>query len=192
MTRPRTNASMSERAGSSRRTRRTPGALLSKNERAILCLAGCIFLGIGLSLVYGIVWNSLYGYWRTRDGITVEARLNSVERHTSGRGSAATAARYDYRVDGQPYTGSRVTLFRVSTQFYRPLTSAWQAGTPIRVFIDPKHPGFSVIDREFSWGLIFLAAPFSLTFVGVGILLFVRVRHSPEPPGDLSESPSHG
>ena len=147
-------------------------------------ILGAVFLSLGLGLLIGLVLGSLYGYWRTRAEVTVEAQLKSVEiRSTSGAarsgGSRYTAATYDYRVGDKPFSGSKLTLFRPTLEFYQPLSSAYRDGRPIRVFIDPDHPQFSVMDRSFAWWPFAVAVPFSLGFAVVGAFLLWATWRAP-------------
>ena len=150
--------------------------ILARGQRVLLWLFGTASITVGLWLLVGIVTDVLYGYWRTRGKITVEAQIRSVESRTSGggRGGSTTAARYDYQVGGQAFTGSRIAIFKHTGDFYEGLSSALRAGTPIPVFIDPQHPDFAVIDREFSWWPFIVFLPFSLAFTFIGFLI---VRH---------------
>jgi hypothetical protein len=128
---------------------------------------------MGLGLFNSIIQN-LYGYWRTRAGVTVEARLSSVEwhAHSSGKGSSVwTEASYDYQVGDRWFKASRVALFKTTERYYRPLKQALDTGQPIRVFIDPSDQQFAVIDREFALYPFVIAVPFSLSFIGIGLFL---------------------
>ena len=119
--------------------------------------------------------NNVYGYWRTRTGVTAEAQLKSVESryHSSGRGggSSSTEVSYDYEVGGQRFTGSHVTLFKTTGRYYSPLKRAMDTHQPVRIFIDPNDPRFAVIDREFAWFPLVIALPFSLAWIAAGLFL---------------------
>lgn len=135
-------------------------------------LFGVACFAIGLGILIGVVAENLYGYWRTRNGVTAEAQLRSVDSRTSngGRGavSTSTVVRYDYQVGAESFTGSRIAIFKQSGDFYERLSSAFHSGTRIRVFIDPQDPEFAVIDRDFEWWPFIVAVPFSLIFTVLG------------------------
>jgi len=148
---------------------------LSRGQGLVVWLFGGACFAFGLLLFFGIVTDVLYGYWRTRAEVTAVAHLRSVESRTSsgGRGGATTSTivRYDYQVGGESFTGSRIAIFKKTRDFYERLSSACRSGTPIRVFIDPQHPYFAVIDRDFAWWPFILAVPFSLIFTTTGFLI---------------------
>ena len=148
-----------------------------------------LILGLGLFFV-GIVWNTLYGYWRTRDKVTVAAHLQSVELKRSGR-RCKTVARYEYQVGARHFVGSEVSLFRYTDDFYEPLSVALKSNKPIRVFIDPQHPDFAVIDRSFSERPILVATPFSLMLIGFGSYILWHLWHHKEPKPKPSPHDRH-
>jgi hypothetical protein len=148
---------------------------LSPVHRVVVFIAGAVFLTMGIGLSIGFIKESLYGYWRTRAEVTAEARLVFVEwrYHSSGRGggSASTEVSYGYQVGDKWFTGARVTLFKPTRRYFRPLKRAMDESRPIRVFIDPVHPQFAVIDRDFALFPLVIAVPFSLAFTGAGLFL---------------------
>lgn len=148
-------------------------AELSTIDRVFVLIFGAVLLTWGGWLLNSIIKNNLYGYWRTRTEVSVEAKLNSVEWHAShGKGSSPWAeVSYDYQVDGQQFTGSRVSLFKTTARCYLPLKRVLETHQPIRVFIDPSDPRYAVIDREFACYPFVIALPFSLIFVGGGLFL---------------------
>lgn len=121
----------------------------------MVILFGTGFLFVGVIQLHSIFYGALFGYWRTRSEVTVPARLQSVELRVQGGGrggsSAATVVNYTYYYHDSAFTGRRVSLFQPSGGFYSDLAAKLKTGTLIRVFVDPKNPKFSVIDREFSW-----------------------------------------
>jgi hypothetical protein len=123
----------------------------------------------------------LYGYWRTRDKVTVAAHLQSVELKRVNRHRCETVARYEYQVGERHFVGSEVSLFRYTDDFYEPLSVALKSNKPIRVFIDPQHPDFAVIDRSFSEWPILVVTPFSLMLIGFGSYILWHLWHHKEP-----------
>jgi len=176
---------------------------LSPVNRVVVFIVGAAFLAMGLGLFVGFIKESLYGYWRTRTGVTAEARLVFVEwrYHSGGKGggSASTEVSYGYQVGDKWFTGSRVSLFKTTEHYYRPLKRAMDESRPIRVFIDPAHPQFAVIDRDFALFPLVIAVPFSLAFAGAGLFLEwclwmnlqgKAIPHKPPyvPPGRMSRA----
>jgi hypothetical protein len=149
-----------------------------------------LILGLGLFFVV-IVWNTLYGYWRTRDKVTVAAHLQSVELKRVNRHRCETVARYEYQVGERHFVGSEVSLFRYTDDFYEPLSVALKSNKPIRVYIDPQHPDFAVIDRSFSERPILVATPFSLMLIGFGSYILWHLWHHKEPKPKPSPHDRH-
>lgn len=117
---------------------------MSPVNRVVVFIIGAAFLTIGLGLLVGLIAENLYGYWRTREGVTVEARLVFVEwrYHSGGRGggSASTEVSYAYQVGDKWFTGSRVTLFKTTGRYYRPLKRAMaKTGRFAYLSIPPIH-----------------------------------------------------
>lgn len=140
---------------------------------AIVLVLSTVFVIFGGGL-FGNILYRVYGCWRTRAGVTVEARLRTVEWRSQGSSKGTsrwTEASYDYEVDGQHFTGSRLALFKTTARYYHPLRQAMDMQQPIRVFIDPSDARFAVIDREFAWFPFVIAVPFSLGFFGCGLFL---------------------
>ena len=139
------------------------------------------FVGIGLSFIFGLVVPSIFHYWNTRHQVKVSATLMevSVLRHTTKRGVVMeTIARYTYDVDGVRYEGNKLSLFRRTDQFQNELKEALKQNRPVSVYIDPRNPGFSVYDREFSLWPFSLAVIMGGGFAAAGVhgLIWLRRR----------------
>jgi len=136
----------------------------------LIGLFGSVFAGVGLTLFIGLVCGSFYGYWRTKEEVTVPARLQSVEWVRNGK-SSHTSVRYEYQVGSDKFTGTELALFGEGRGAYHSLSSSFDAGTSIRVFIDPSQPRFSVIDRHFKWWPFSGAIILSVSFTGGGFFI---------------------
>lgn len=136
----------------------------------LIGLFGGIFASVGLTLFIGLVCGSLYGYWRTREEVTVPARLQSVEWVRDGK-SSHTSVGYEYQIGSETFTGTKVALFGESGGAYDSLSSSFDAGIPISVFTDPRDPSFSVIDRQFKWWPFIGAIILSTAFTSGGCFL---------------------
>jgi hypothetical protein len=137
-------------------------------DRLLYFIFGVIFALIGGGLFSHVMQQKVYGYWRTREGLTVEAQLKSVD--LDGGRVASTRAVYEYQFEGRSFTGERVALFKQTREFYRPLSEALASGRTIPVFVDPKAPEFAVINREYAWFPIAFSIPFAVCFLGAGML----------------------
>ncbi|MFZ2278905.1 MAG: DUF3592 domain-containing protein [Prosthecobacter sp.] len=153
---------------------------LSRGQRIVVWLFGGACFAFGLLLFVDIITDDLYGYWRTRAEVTAVAHLRSVESRTLSGGTTSTIVRYDYQVGGESFTGSRIAIFKKTRDFYERLSSSFRSGAPIRVFIDPQHPYFAVIDRDFAWWPFIVAVPFSLIFTTTGFLILRHLMRTQE------------
>lgn len=146
-----------------------------------LLLMGGLFLALGFMFGYGIL-NTFQGYRRTSSRVKVPARLQSVEpREHSGRGGgfSETVATYAYEFQGKGYTSDRVTLFLPTCGFYPEMAARCQSGTPIRVFVDPLHPEYSVINRDFAAWHIALSGVTGIVLFFGGVFLLVGAIRAP-------------
>ncbi len=143
----------------------------SRWERAVVAFLGSGLLFAGVVQFYALFFGSLYGYWRTRAEILVPAQLELVERRVGGGGrgrTSETKVRYSYSFQEHIYNGDRVSLFNRSDTFYSVLAGSLKEKKPIAVYIDPKTPSFSVIDREFSWFWLPIPLVMATGFTGMG------------------------
>jgi hypothetical protein len=150
-----------------------------------------VLMGIGFTLIFGLVAPSIYASWRTRDKVTANAKLLDVRSvaHMAGRKSySETLVRYQYQFEGEWFEGNRIAIARSTARFYNELKQAGDQNRTIRVYIDPKIPSYSVYDRElFTWhfgmGLI-IGAGFSA--IGLHGLLWL-IRHKPKGRKPVSD-----
>ena len=142
---------------------------------------GLIFLLVGGWLFFSVA-SASYGSWRTRVPLVVDAQVQSVERRLSGNGrfgrSSTVLVRYTYRYKDEIFEGHRVALFNPPRNAYERLLGAFERKEPIPVFLDPDHPGFSVIYRDFSWDHFAVGLLTSLGFSGMGGLIVWMVAGS--------------
>lgn len=143
-----------------------------------------VLIGIGLTLIFGLVVPSIYASWRTRDKVTADAKLldvRSVARPAGRRRHSETLVRYRYQFEGKWFESNRIAIARSTERFYNELKQARDQNRTIKVYIDPKNPSYSVYDRElFTWhfglGLI-IGVGFSA--MGLHGLLWL-IRHKPK------------
>ena len=151
----------------------------SRWERAVVAFVGSGLLLAGVVQFYALFFDSLYGYWRTRAEILVPAQLELVERRV-GRRTSETKVRYSYSFQEHIYNGDRVSLFKRSDTFYSVLAGSLKEKKPIAVYIDPKTPSFSVIDREFSWFWLPIPLVMATGFTGMGTFFCCGAIRAPK------------
>lgn len=131
----------------------------------------CGLAGLGLILIAVGITGTLPARsslkWPAVDGeiLTSEAAFDPFSGHRRAR------MRYQYVVDGKPYTGSRVafnesSIFSVvSGGTAAPLFQQYTAGQVVSVYYDPADPGRSV--------LLPGSGPQSMIPIGIGGLFFI-------------------
>ncbi len=98
--------------------------------------------------------------------------------------------RYRYEVDGSRYENNTLSRGSGSTASYdraRDLAARYQPGAPASCWVDPTHPGISVLERKLPW--IFLVVLFPMIFVSIGAVgLWAIWRGSSPTPEDEIQS----
>ena len=155
---------------------------LPKNDRFTVFVMGGIFLTVGLIAPAIVMAKSLRGYLRTKAEVSVEARIQSLKR-VGSRKRHETEVQYSYRFSGKDYTfsGTEVALFRESGDLYSRLSLAHDAGRPIRVWIDPEKPSFTVIERGWNWPRMLTAVVACGVFSAAGGYLIRCARRGIAP-----------
>jgi len=88
--------------------------------------------------------------WASTAGVVISSTIK-VTRTVKSRSETPVIV-YEYAVDGQSYTGSRV---KAGDQFFavrfagdaRKTVERYAAGTPVTVFYNPENPGESALER---------------------------------------------
>ncbi|MEQ8846995.1 DUF3592 domain-containing protein [Botrimarina sp.] len=114
--------------------------------------------------------------WRRADAEVVSTEL--LRTSTDGGVSYRVEAEYRYEVDGQTYTGDRVSLASAfesdsfARRLHERLESAKAAGKTVTVWVDPESPERALIDRDLRWRVVVFHLPFVICFglFGFGLL----------------------
>src|SRR5260221_6574189 len=88
---------------------------------SVMFASGCAL--VGAILLVGLGGGSIYDWWRTREEISVEAVLLSVELKTVRR-STSICVKYVYTVGERRFTGNRIAVMRNPFDFYPELYDA--------------------------------------------------------------------
>lgn len=153
-----------------------------------------LLITFGITLLGGLVFPAAYGQWRTRTEATVSAKLTSVEKRLTStkRGyKTSTSATFVYEIDGQAYSGDRISIWRSTGQFFDSLDTAWRTGQSIKLFIDPIDPSYAVYDREYVLWPSAAAVLMSLVSCGMGIHGF-RWRYQQNKKANKTLHPTAG
>ncbi len=150
--------------------------------RIFITLFALPFFAVGVWMLWSIS-STFHDAWQMRDWVAVEATVIRGGYDTNSGSDADTYeafAKYTYRYGGARYTGDRVSLGGGGDNIgdYQQRTGRWlrsaaASGKPIIVFVDPREPQHSIIDRGVRWGLIGFKSIFLFVFGGVGLGLLV-------------------
>lgn len=132
-------------------------------------------LAVGLSLLLGLVGNSLWEACLMTNAVQAEGRLLSVELGSSNTYKRYTNALYQYEFGGVTHQSDRLALFKQTRSFYEPLKADMDHNQPIRVWVDPDDPQHAVLDREFVLWPFAGGLVFSLGWSSMGLYLMKRI-----------------
>ena len=150
-----------------------------QNPILVMVFAG-VFLVAGVIILLWGITSSRSAFtsqkWPAETG-TITA--SSIETSRSNKGNTMYSAdiRYTYQVNGQGYTGSKVSFGDVSTSDSadaRKIVSRYQSGQAVTVYYNPQDPQQAVLETGFSPGL-FLPLGIGTVFSLVGGLLLIAV-----------------
>lgn len=114
----------------------------------------------------------------------VPATVEQVRRGEERR-SVRAIARYRYRVDGRDHTSTRLGIARANIadnvgdwqeRMFSNLQAAHDGNQTINVFVNPRDPSESVVDRDLRWPLMVFLLPFILVFGGVAVAMLFAIR----------------
>lgn len=155
---------------------------------ALILVAGLFALTWGIRGLHAAVTSK---DWPTTEGTVVRSEL---EKHRKKGGVASTQRKnrfsyrpqvhYEFMVDGQSYTGSRLTFSDYSTSNedqMQAVIAPYPVGTKVSVYYDPNKPSECTLETGFGWTPVAITgAGCLLSFIG-GLALFgsaKRLRHS--------------
>lgn len=129
------------------------------------------------------VWQSFEA--RSWEITTAWLRDVALEEHSDYRqtgykqtSSHLVKVRYDFRVEGRLYTGSRLTiqpgaewLRWFSRERFLELKSYLDRNQPFRCFVNPNNPTESVLYPDLRWSLLIADILFAIVFGGIGYSL---------------------
>lgn len=146
------------------------------------------FAGVGV-LMLALTFQQVGGWWRTSSWKEYPATIQSVELQencdSEGTTTYRVQATYTYQVDGQQFTGSRVSLTFGSDnvgdfhlRIYQEIKRHHELALPFRCFVNPSDPVESILYRDLRPGLIAFYLLFVSVFGGIGAIGLVALyRH---------------
>ena len=112
--------------------------------------------------------------WRRTPCVIVSS---AVEEDATDSGLYTIAMTYQYALGGRRYSSSRYSFSVLATAGYRGkkrVTRRLAAGTTTACYVNPDDPRDAVINRGFTWDMVF-SAIFAIIFFGA-FLFFLPVR----------------
>lgn len=155
-------------------------ALFGNETLGIAFLIGSPFALLGfLLLLYGIFQSirtaNARASFRNVTGVIVRSDIRVV-RASEGSGYYPDIE-YEYQVDGQRYTGTRMTLGRPvgrgSPKAIEKVLAAYPPGQPVQVFYKPSQPKRSALELRNPATGFFVSAGLTLVILIVGALAVV-------------------
>lgn len=158
---------------------RSIGVRQGKAGLVLGILFGSVFAAVGIGVLVFVVLPTLSDALAARSWAPTRAIVESANLERS-HGSKSivyrVTARYRYSVDGIEHDGERVGLIDGSDnigdwheRWYRSLQRALESGESIEIYVDPKDPTRSIVDRQIRWGQLGLFLIFPLAFGGAGL-----------------------
>lgn len=168
-------------------------------------LATLPLLGLCVGLLVFSLIPMLYDWSRMRDWERARAHVEfaHLETASTGRGGVreVVRARYHYAVGGVAYTGRRVQIDRAhgkagarEQHILAQLQHAQQVGRSVPVWVNPRQPAESVVDRSFpagsvAWTALIVAVSGALSGYVLVFLVHLALaerraarRHAPGAP----------
>lgn len=160
--------------------KKTPGGMW------LLALVALPFAAAGLGILLLMVAPAIYDWARMQSWQPVSAQVESatLQSHRGSKGGTtrSVSVRYRYEVGGVTYTGQRAAIHErpdnigsFQEQLGRRLKGAQHTGTPVQVWVNPRHPAESIADRSLRPGLVALALGVAVLTGGFGLLVLAMV-----------------
>lgn len=155
---------------------------------ALSSLLALPFAAIGTVFAYRAMW-TIVSALTMQAWPTVPATLQRVELVTETRGSARATASYTYSVNGQQFTGKRVSLYGADNLGSFPQTATDELRgflarkAPYPAHVNPKDPSESILMPVVRWEVVAFNLVFVVVFGGAGwgilissLFVWIRIR----------------
>jgi len=165
-----------------------------RNDSTALLL-GYLSLGLGVCLLVRFIGGPLLERREMEDWEPVHADVLAADleaRHGDRGTSYRVTGKYRYLFHGKTYTGSRLGHTQAADnignwhqEMHARLADGRNRGSGIRVWVNPAHPGESIVDRDPRTGyLLFLGAFISVPLLlGAGLIWWQKRSRDTAPPG---------
>jgi hypothetical protein len=169
----------------------------------LLALFAVPFAAAGIGIFWFMVASPLVDWARMQTWNQVPAVVESatLQSHHPSKGGTthSVSVRYRYVVEGVAYTGQRATIHeradnigRFQEELGRRLRGLQHTGEAVPVWVNPRNPAESIVDRSLRPGLIALALVLSSVSAWFGLAMLAKIARAvwnggmpvvPGPPG---------
>ena len=154
-----------------------------QNIKTGLFIGTIIFGALGVFLLFSWVqnlqmarasksWPSVQGTVASSDAVQV---LESTDKDGKHHYSYPAVVRYNYSVEGQDHTGSRISFGDHSStrkRHVQEIVKKYPAGKQVKVYYDPDFPVQAVLERRAGFGN-FITVPVGFVFLLGGIAMLI-------------------
>lgn len=168
-------------------SRTKPSARRRLADILFLSIFALAFGGFGLAIGVWPLWHMASESSQLDRYVPVPADILEVRLAHDSDNGAWLLARYRYQ-----YAGRSLESDRVALSLNHPSMMAWHERLvalhtqkqPVTAWIDPRHPGRALLDKQIPWGSMAFLLPFATLFplVGLGSLWALWQRGQPKRP----------
>jgi len=135
-------------------------------KKLALLVVGSLF---GLFGLYSSILSiELFPYWGNGDWPQVEGVVLPRSSNEADRRAIKDGIRYEYRVDGHNYIGTRVMA--EEDVFYPEMHKQYPIGSRITVFYNPGNPRRAVLVPDLSKEVVMGLLLIGVLFTGIGVI----------------------
>jgi hypothetical protein len=146
--------------------------------------AGIFMLALG---GYEIKGSRETSNWPSITGTITSSSVRTETRRESNKTSTVyfPNVQYRYKIDGQPYTSSRIAFGNASggrKSFAQDVVEKYPSGQKITVYYDPDDPQYAILETGFTWNSIFIFLG-GIVFFAAGVLCLKTYLRSKQKQG---------
>lgn len=155
----------------------------------VLALFAVPFAAAGIGIFWFMVASPVFDWARMQTWNQVPAVVESatLQSHHPSKGGTthSVSVRYRYVVEGVAYTGQRAAIHeradnmgRFQEELGRRLRGLQHMGEAVPVWVNPRNPAESIVDRSLRPGLIALALVLSLVSGWFGLAVLAKIARA--------------
>ncbi|MBO1011293.1 MULTISPECIES: DUF3592 domain-containing protein [Acidovorax] len=155
----------------------------------VLALFAVPFAAAGIGIFWFMVASPVFDWARMQTWNQVPAVLESatLQSHHPSKGGTthSVSVRYRYVVEGVAYTGQRAAIHEradnigsFQEELGRRLQGLQRTGKAVPVWVNPRNPAESIVDRRLRPGLITLALVLSSVSAWFGLAVLAKIARA--------------